>query len=265
MVNVANLSMFVAVLFSVIPSMGLLYVMLDRFEGFFDEKRLFKFLVVGLLMGGAIVFIQVLLLRFHDPGRLLGTPIEIGLPLLAIGYPLLEATSKVAVLNWRTIAGRRDAPYYGASFGIGFGAVFTFITVAGGVRTFLLAPPPGVSHLEIGIFFTLLFLLFLGGIMIHATIGTVIARLTGDRDPLRALGWGTVLGVPFYVGYYFLYTTPPGTAGAFTILIPLAVLFYGILGVRYSIRNILEKVVPEEMAKEIRRDMRRKRREGPSH
>jgi hypothetical protein len=260
-VNPANLAMFVAVFFSVIPAMVLLYFMLGRFEGFFDEKRLFKYLVIGLVAGAVIVLLQLLILRFHEPGRLLAHPIHVGLPILAIGYPLIEAASKVAVMNYHTIAGRRDAPFYGTSFGLGFGAILTFITVGRGIREFLLFPPPGVTHLEIGIFFTLLFLLFLGGIMLHAVTGTVIGKFTGDSDPLRALGWGTVLGAPFYLGYYFLYTTPPTQlGGAMTLGIPFAMLFIGIVAVRFAVFRILDKVVPDEIAKEVRRDLRRKRR-----
>lgn len=265
MVNVANLAMFVAVFFSVIPAMALLYVMLGRFEGFFDEKRLFKYLVVGLVAGAVVVLIQIVVLRFHEPARLASHPVQVGLPILAIGYPLLESAAKVAVLNYHTIAGRRDAPFYGTSFGLGFGAILTFITVGRGVRAFLIAPAPGVTHLQITIFFTLLFMLFLGGIMLHAVTGTIIAKHTADSDPLRAFGWGTVLGAPFYLGYYFLYTTPPtALGGAMTLGIPFAMLLIGIIAVRYAIFKVLDKVVPDEIAKEVRRDLRRKRREPSS-
>lgn len=258
--------MFIAIFFSVIPAMVLLYFMLGPFEGFFDEKKLFKYLVIGLVAGAVIVFLEIMVLRFHEPFRLLGQPLQIGLPILAVGYPLIEAASKVAVMNWHSIAGRRDAPFYGTAFGLGFGAILTFITVGGGIRAFLLAPPPGVSHLEIGIFFALLFLLFLGGIMAHAVTGAVIGRYTGDSDPIRALGWGTVLGAPFYVGYYFLYTTQPTDlmGASATLAIPFLVLLYGIIAVRYAIYRILDKVVPEELAKEVRRDLRRKIRESRS-
>ena len=259
MVNAANVSMFVAVLFSVLPAMGLMYVMLDRFEGFFDEKRVFKFLVVGLILGAVVVLVELLLLRFHDPGRLIGTPVMVGLPLLAVGYPLLESVAKTAALNWHTVAGRPDAPYYGSALGIGFGAILTFITVGRGVRAFLLAPVPGVTHLEIGVFFTLLFLLFLGGIMAHAASGAVIGRFTGDADPLRALGYGTAILVPFYIGYYVVYTAPPSRLGGLTILVPLAVVLYGVVMLRY-VRRLMDRIVPEDLAKQVRRDMRRRRR-----
>jgi hypothetical protein len=260
-VNPANLAMFIGVLFSALPAMGLLYVMLNRYEGFFDEKRVFKYFAIGLATGAAITLLQVVVLRFHDPVHLLSTPTAAGLPILVAGYPLLESAMKTIVMNWRTMAGRRDSPYYGTALGLGFGAILTFIVVGHSVRRTLALPETAlISHVELFLFFFLIFLLFLGGIMAHAAAGTVIASMTARNLPARGLLWGAVIGMPFYLGYYLVYTAP-AQAAFWSLLIPFGVLLYGIVAVRWVIRNILDGVVPEELAREVRRDIRKKRME----
>lgn len=259
MVNLANIATFVAVLFSVIPAMALMYVMLQRYEGFFDEKRLFKFLMMGLVAGAIVTIIELVLLGLHDPSKILATPPLTALLVLGIGYPALEAAAKVAVLNWHSIAGSKDAPYYGTALGLGVGAIATFIIVARGIVALLTGPQAQfLSHFQLITFHLLLFLLFVGGIMAHAASGTIVAGRTAIHEPLRGLFMGTLVVAPFYLGYWAVYSAQ----GFWSIIIPFAVLGYGFWVVHYAMNKVLDPIVPEDLAKQVRRDRRAMQRGG---
>src|SRR5688500_16733553 len=94
--------------------MGFLYLLLRSYQPFFSAKRIFRTFFVGMLMGAAVTLLE----------RVLGPPAPAPavLALFAVLLGLLEALAFAAVLNWRSYRGRRDTPYYGVAFGLGFGA-----------------------------------------------------------------------------------------------------------------------------------------------
>lgn len=248
-------AMFIGVLFGLLPAMGLLYFMLHRYEGFFEDKRIFLFLVFGMVMGGFVTAIEIVM-GFHRQDFLQATTFSVAFPLLVGFYPLLESAAKTVVLNWGTVRSRKDTPYYAIPLGLGFGAVATFILIARGVVQ--QAASPGfaeLTHGQIALFYFLLLELFVGGIMIHAFVAAVISIATMHGQPFRGVMSGALLMSPFYVGYYLVYAP---TQGAWTLIVPTFVLGYGIWSVRYTVTKILDQVVPPEMARKVRREIRRK-------
>lgn len=255
------MAMFIGILFAVIPAMALLYRMLHRFEGFFDEKRLFKFLLIGMLVGSVVTVVEVVFLRFHEPFRLQSATWRAGFITLIATYPLIEGAAKTAILNWHTLAGRPDTPYYGVAVGLGFGASSTFMLV-GLAYAFLLssAEVALLSHVELIVFGTLMFTLFVGGIGFNAIAGVQIAKATAERDLLRALGIGTALALPFYTAYYVFWSasTVVGRFSAPIILVLVAVWALDRFG-----QQALEGIVPDELARQVRRDLRKSGRDAP--
>lgn len=258
MVNAANLAMFAGIVFAVIPAMAILYRVLHRFEGFFDEKRLFKMLMVGMAVGGAVTLVELIALGFHDPFVLQRRGLRVGVISLAATYPLIEGAAKTAALNWHTLAGRRDTPYYGVAFGLGFGAILTFILVGREFSRLLVAPGFALlTHIEIALTSVVLFVLFLSGMILHAVSGALVGKATGERDVLKALGYGAVVALPFYLAYGIFWAHPEAWARNLAPFASLALAWW--LLERFGM-GTLESIVPEDLAKQVRRDQRKRAR-----
>jgi hypothetical protein len=258
-----NLGGTIGALFSIIPTMLVLYFMLRRYDRFFEERRLALALLVGLLIGAAVTLVEVLFAGFHEPRWIIGASAPSALLLLVISYPLIETAGKLVGINWRTYQGRRDTPYYAVGIGLGFAGINVFIIVARGVTAFA-EQAQTFPHWALALIGTLYVLLFSGGIMIHGFSAVVMGRAVADRDPLRAFFYGMALLVPYYVGYWALNALPLGAVLSLSfllsVLIPMAVFAYGVLGVRYVIRNILEEVVPARERRRLLREMDRAER-----
>src|SRR5205085_1980466 len=111
-----------AVPVTIVPAMGLLWLMLHRYEGYFEDARVFFSLVAGFFVGIVVAFLES---QFDFAGtaslQAYGTlPAFI---LFVAGYAFLEAGAKTAVLGLSRFRKRKDTPYYAASFGLGFGAM----------------------------------------------------------------------------------------------------------------------------------------------
>ncbi|MBW3582811.1 MAG: hypothetical protein KY455_06900 [Euryarchaeota archaeon] len=258
MVQPANLGMFVGILFGLVPAMALLYYMLSRYEGFFEDRRVFKWLLIGIGVGSVVTTFEIVVLGFQDAVYLRSQPVQVGLVLLAVGYAGLESVVKTSVLNWHSVRALKDLPFYAVPLGLGFGAANAFILVARGVVAFTSGEIlQTVTHFQMFLFFGTQAILFIGGIMIHAFTAAVISAALSEGMPFRGLFGATVLGAPFYVGYYAFYSLEWGTFMAFAL--PVAVLLYGLWAIRYTITKILDNVVPPEIARQVRRDIRKKR------
>lgn len=258
-VELPNLPALVAVLFSAVPGMIILYVLLNRYDTFFSERRVLMGLGVGLTAGAVVTLVQILFLGFHTVAFLLGTVWYLGLAQLVIMYPIIEAMGKLITVNWHSYRGKRDTPYYAAAIGVGFAMINSFILVARGVASY--AQVLGqLTHFQIATAGLVMFLMFVGGIMTHAFSVVVMGQGVADRDPIRAFFYGALFVMPYYVGYWG-FTHSVGSP-VLALLVALAVFTYGALGIAYVRRNILEKVVPPKVARKLRREMRRQALEG---
>lgn len=255
-VAAAQFAMFMGILFGLVPAMLLLYLMLDRYEGYFEDKRIFKALVIGIVVGSVVTMFETLM-GLHDPAYLASIPASAAILFLGVGYSALESLAKVVVLNWPSSAKRKDVPYYAVPVGLGMGAAYTFIVLARGI-VFAGADPTvqSLTHLQLIVAYIPVVELFIAGILIHAFSATVVGHLVMRREPFRAFAAATFLSMPFYITYYLLYGMVLPLWGT---LLPTALLIYGILGVRKVTTGILDHVVPPEIAKRVRREIRKQR------
>ncbi len=258
-VQLPNLPGLVAVFFSAVPAMFLVYLFLHRYDGFFSERRLLMALLVGLVAGSAVTLVEILFLQFHQPGFLLSQPWHLGLLQLVVFYPLLETMGKFIPVNWHSYRGKRDTPYYAVGIGMGFAAINAFILVGRGVVEFE-GVLPQLTHFDIAVIALVVFVLFMAGIMTQGFATVVMGQAIADRDPWRAFLYGVALLMPYYVGYWAMALILGDPLVG--ILVTLAVFTYGAVGVWYVRKNILENVVPPKMARQLRRQMAKEAAQG---
>jgi hypothetical protein len=228
--------------------MGLLYILLHRFEGLFQERKAFFSFFIGLA-GGLIVTLLQMFFRGRD---------WLELALITLLFGLLTALVFAAFLNSRRFRGKRDTPFYGVAFGLGFGALNVLFLVGNTVRR--------VDPLEDVILETIALVLiglyFIGSILVHASVGAWIGRGTSTGrlggEILRA-----AVAEAAYLGLFFVIFLPRfGTVLIFLCLGGAITLIVHILN------NVLEPLIPEEVRREMeihrRRLARQFMREGSS-
>ena len=235
-----------------------LWLLGRRFEGYFDDRRLFFSLVVGFFAGLLVAFLEVVLFRFHDPGFLLQA--AFGGLLLGLGYGLLESLAKLVVLGSKGYRVRKDTPFYGAALGIGFGATLSLQYLAAHILHHRAqADAWGPAFLRAA---TMASLLAWGIVLGNAGVGVLLGKAASDGRLKRAILTGTLAQapLPLLLGLYGagLHLRTPGWQ--LGILATVAFV-YGAGAFVLAVRA-LDRVVPPEIRDIVRRDRRRKARQA---
>lgn len=99
----------------IIPALILLYIPLKHWHGEFKEKTLFLVFIIGIVIGFLSAVIEIF-------------SISVGI-LSIIMFPLLEQLFKTMVLNIRRFQEKRSTVLYGLALGLGFGSIFTPVSM----------------------------------------------------------------------------------------------------------------------------------------
>ncbi len=150
------------------PAMTLLYFTLRDYtfprveKPFFDDKKLFAFFALGVVLG-------MIMFAFEFWGQLYAAP-ETVLALI-MGFAVMEELLKLIILNFPRFQRKIDTAFYGLSMGLGISSTLTFATV----YVFIL-DVGDVQALDVAaiIFLGLLFVLLHGSTT--ALIGVGVAR-----------------------------------------------------------------------------------------
>jgi len=120
MVELADILLAVA---SFGPALLLLYLTLRNYtfpkvdKPFFDDRKVFAFMTVGIVLGTVFFFID----------SVFGGSSGIGMVLLVgTSVPLLQGLIKLAILNWPKFQRKVDTSFYGLSLGLGMSATYSF-------------------------------------------------------------------------------------------------------------------------------------------
>lgn len=240
------------VLAGFVPAMGLLYVMLHRYEGFFDERLLFRSLLIGLLAG----FLVTLGEFFLAPAQTLAP--SAAAALFVLGFPALESAVSTAALNRKRFRGRKDTPYYAAAFGLGVGATNALVLAAAADK---FAGGEGIFP-ALG-FYAVLVLFTIGVVLVHGAAAVVIGQSTSAGLPFSGMLRGALVLVPFGAIVGSVPLIPLFQAGAGALVAPLAGLAYAAYAARRVQTRILDNVVPDELAQRVRRELRKQMRGEP--
>lgn len=231
----------VGVFFGFVPSMGFLYILLHRFEGLFSDRRAFFAYLLGL--GGGLV--ATLLQMFLGPSGREAAPLAaLEVALFGVVHALVFA----AFLNSRRFRARRDTPFYGVAFGLGFGALNVLFLVGNAVSR--LAQASGSTLVET-LSLTYIGLYFIGSILVHASVGAWIGRGAATRRLKGPLLQSAVVEAAYLGASFLLFLDPLGTA------VPVIALAFSIALIARVLRAELETLIPPEIRREM--DIHRRR------
>ena len=239
----------VASILTVIPAMGLLFWILNRYEGYFEQNRLFFALTLGIFTGLGVRFLELALFQFESEATVAVTGPIFSLLYTVAGYGLVEALANQAVLGFRKFRSRKDTPYYGAALGVGFGAMWTLQ-----FTTFILKPSlEPALQLTIATAGKLLEAVLFGAGMVlaHAAAAIWVGKASGDGKLWRGAALGALWLMPALAIYWFIVRVSPG------ILPALVLLGYGILALQQAHKRVLEVIVPPEIRDLVRKERRR--------
>jgi len=251
----------VAALGMFLPAALLVWFLLGRYEGYFEDARLFFAMGAGIFAGLVLRFLEVRAFGFDIP-RIIqqgNDPITSGTLVYSFayttfGYAMLEALAMTAILGFSKFRMRKDSAYYGTALGIAFGAMWcTEFVAAGLVQTAdgHLVTASGAIAYDL-----FLIVLGLGFIFVHAAAGTYVGRETGTGKLVRASVFGTLwLSMAFAMEWLFINTRDQ-------VLPAISALAWGILGLYIADKRILQVIVPPEVRDQMRKGRRRERRKS---
>jgi hypothetical protein len=99
----------------IIPALFILFIGLKGYDGYYKEKNVFLSFIIGIILGVIAAAIEIITL-------------SIGF-LIIILFPILEQIIKLMALNIGRLHREKSTVIYGLSLGLGFGSVFTPITL----------------------------------------------------------------------------------------------------------------------------------------
>lgn len=240
------------------PALGALFALLRRYEGYFEDSRIFFSLIVGFFAGLVVAFLENVLFRFDSAEFATAAGLAMAFSYYVAGYAVVEAGAKSVVLGSGKFRRRKDTPYYGAALGIGFGMMLALQQVSLAFERGNLLENGFSARLIVVI--ALLLALASGTILTSGASGVLIGRGSANGKLWNGLALGSLVQMPIQV---FLWFSPaPGMGVA--ILPALAALAYGIAILIYTQRKVLDVIVPpairDQVLKERRRLLRRESR-----
>lgn len=144
------------------PPMALFYYTLRDYtfpkapKPFFDDRKVFLFFAVGLILG-------MVIFAFETWGSTVGTAETV--LLLIVGFAAMEELMKLVILNFPRFQRKIDTAFCGLAMGLGMGATFTFATVYSYV---LSLPEVGAADFIIVGFLGILF------VLLHASTAALV-------------------------------------------------------------------------------------------
>lgn len=231
----------VGLFFGLVPAMSLLYILLHRFEGRFNERRSFFAFFVGLGAG----LVATLLQLFLGPAGQTRWGL---LPVFAGLFGLVNVLLLTMVLNSRRYRGRTDTPFYGVAAGLGFGALNVLFLVGNAVRQ--LGTTRGSVLVE-ALSLSFVGLYFIGSILVHAAVGAWVGRGAARHDLLPEILRGTVAEATYFSGFFLLFNE------AVSSFVPVVAVAAAIILIGYVLRTVLEPILPPEVRREM--DVHRRR------
>lgn len=245
----------VAATLTVIPALGMLFYLLRRYEGYFEDARVFFALVVGFFAGLVVAFLENVLFRFDSVDFAQAAGVAFAFSYFVAGYALVEAGAKTIVLGAARFRTRKDTPYYGAALGLGFGMMLALQTVALSLqRGGLLEAPFTPTTLVIGV---LLLALASGNVLASAASGVWIGRGSANGKLWTGLAHGAAIQMPILVAIWF----SPAPGAGVAVVPALFALLYGIFVVLWTQRKVLDLIVPPEIRDQVLKERRRQKRE----
>lgn len=246
----------------IVPTAAAIWGLVGRYQGFFDDRRIFFAMGLGLFAALVVRFLEVRYIYFDYPQALQGNtdPLTTGtlvysFSYTAMGFAMLAGLALTAVVGFGKFRMRKDTPYYGAAAGLTFGGIWAMEFVAAH-----LVQADGRLVTETGalVFDAFVALLAVGIALAHGGAGAWIGRAAGQGKLSFAVGWG-ILWLLAPMALLWLWEN-----GHDQVLPSLAAFGWGLFALLWGDRRVLQAIVPPEIRDRMRRERRRQmRREAP--
>lgn len=221
---------------AVLPPMAVLTVALSPYDGYFEDRRIFLFLLAGLGVGVLTAFLEV---------SLLVTSAATNPILYVVGTPLAAQLGKAIVLNLPRFQGEPGSVFSGASIGAGMAASL----VLGYGNTALFFDPASAAT-------TGLTLLILGtGVsLLHVATGAYIGHHVARSTPFRGLAVAGLATVP--LAFALVASVAFRSSYGDRVTWALVAAVYGLTTFVYARRRILDEGLTDDQRKHRRRQLR---------
>ena len=247
----------VAAPLTIVPAMGLLWLMLHRYEEYFVFTRVMFSLVAGFFAGIVVALFESQF-DFAGPDAVAAMGLIPSAIMFVAGYAFFEAGGKTIMLGLSRFRKRKDTPFYAAAFGLGFGAMLALSLLVAAWRT---AEMPRVPDYEMVPFLGIV-ALFVGVLMAHG--GSTVWIGKGSAEGKLAKGWLQAAGLQLPALLFLRLSWPALGDGDETGFLGFAVLalLYGGALLAFADSRILANIVPPEIREMVRKEKRREAREA---
>lgn len=240
---------------AILPAMVTLWVLLKRYEDYFDDARVFISLTIGLFAGLVITALEILAFPFAGPQFIAEAGEGTAFALFVGGYAFLESAAKTVVLGSSGYRTRKDTPYYGAALGLGLGAMSALYFISQSLER---ARQNDNEYTALP--FVTMAMVFVGAVLVHGAAGVWIGKGAADGKLWRGLTIGALLQMPL-LGATWLFWPTIGQGNVVVVFPAVFSVGYGVALLAITSKRVLDHVVPPEIRDQVRRERRRAARQ----
>ncbi len=195
----------------IIPALFLLFLGLKGFDGYYKDKIVFLSFIIGIILGVISAAMEILSL-------------SLGI-LIIVLFPILEQILKLIILNISRLQKQKSTVIYGLSLGLGFGSVFTPISII--LANFETDSIIIIASVIIGSF---------GIILLQAGTGIILGYGVFTGKILKYFLLTIIIHIPF-TAWFFL-------TGLYQIeQTQILLIFYGLVVYWYSSNKIMKNIL----------------------
>lgn len=230
-----------SVLIGFLPALLLLYTLINKYVDHFDDRKLFIFFAVGMVLGTIATAVQMIIVGSYET-----ITIETILFIFVVAFTLFETLIKLVILNFPKLQGKHDTTHYGAAMGFGMGSMIILATaqmLSQGDSAFGSASPDSAETI------VFLFLLSLNLSLLHGSTGAILGFGAFRKDILHSMTTALVIQAIFTLVY--ILAAFQSTAARISILLGL-LLFMGFI-YRYVYTTIIANSLPRSVISRSRR------------
>lgn len=234
---------FIGSIICFVPAVAILYFILKKYEGLYDEQKIFISLLFGFFLGLISAIFEMVGFFSLKPyvrieGGLRIVIYDIFTIISIFGIALFQNALKSLALTMQRF--REGSVFYGASVGLGFGALYSFVAIAN-------------VNLDYNTLATTVFLI-LGIIFLQCCFGIIIGYGIHKKRFLSYFVLAVILQIILNIIFFYAYSLTRREE----LIIPAIITFlFGINLYLYIDRNIIPDTLPDNLKKERRRKMRK--------